>query len=209
MRLLIGLALAAILFYGLALVVLGLNQRRLLYPGAYRPLPAVVPVPGVAAVTLVTEDGETLHALWKPPEPGCGVIVSFHGNGSRPEPQGARFTDGPWHRGGWGVLAPAYRGYPGSTGHPSETGLIHDGMAAVAAAAARAPGAPILLHGHSLGAAVAVAVGARTAPLGLYLEAPFDSMSHAVRLHVPLAPTCSCATPIARTCASAPGRRLC
>lgn len=189
MRLLIGLALAAILFYGLALVVLGLNQRRLLYPGAYRPLPAVVPVPGVAAVTLVTEDGETLHALWKPPEPGCGVIVSFHGNGSRPEPQGARFTDGPWHRGGWGVLAPAYRGYPGSTGHPSETGLIRDGMAAVAAATARAPGAPILLHGHSLGAAVAVAVGARTAPLGLYLEAPFDSMTHAVRLHVPLAPT--------------------
>jgi hypothetical protein len=189
MRLLIGLALAAILFYGLALVVLGLNQSRLLYPGAYRPPSAGEPVPGVAAITLVTEDGETLHALWKPPQPGCGVVVSFHGNGSRPEPQGARFADGPWHRGGWGVLAPAYRGYPGSTGHPSEVGLIRDGIAAVAAAAARAPGAPILLHGHSLGAAVAVAVGARTAPLGLYLEAPFDSMTHAVRLHVPLAPT--------------------
>lgn len=189
MRLLIGLALAAILFYGLTLVALGLSQRRLLYPGAYRPPPPGAAVPQVARIALVTEDGQTLHALWTPPHPGCGVVVSFHGNGSRPEPHAARFSDGPWHQGGWGLLAPAYRGYPGSTGHPSEIGLIRDGMTAVAAAAARAPGAPILLHGHSLGAAVAVAVGARTMPLGLYLEAPFDSMAHAVRLHVPLAPS--------------------
>ncbi|MBP1182516.1 hypothetical protein [Methylobacterium sp. PvR107] len=55
--------------------------------------------------------------------------------------------------------------------------------------AAPAPGAPILLHGHSLGAAVAVAIGARTSSLGLSLEAPFDSMTDAVRRHVPLAPS--------------------
>ena len=53
----------------------------------------------------------------------------------------------------------------------------------------RAPGAPILLHGHSLGAAVAVALAGRIASIGLYLEAPFDSLAHAVRLHVPLAPS--------------------
>jgi uncharacterized protein len=188
MRLLIGLAVAAITVYGAALAVLGFSQRRFLYPGAYRPPPREPGLPDAAAITLATADGESLHALWRPPQPGCGVVVSFHGNGSRPEPHAARFAAGPWRRAGWGVLAPAYRGYPGSTGHPSEAGLIRDGMAAVTAAAARAPGAPILLHGHSLGAAIAVAVGARTSPIGLYLEAPFDSMIHAVRLHVPLAP---------------------
>jgi hypothetical protein len=145
--------------------------------------------PGVTVITVVTEDGERLHALWRPPRPGCGVVVSFHGNGSRPEPHAARFAAGPWRAAGWGMLAPAYRGYPGSTGRPSEDGLIRDGVAATAAAAERAPGAPILLHGHSLGAAVAVAVAGHVTALGLYLEAPFNSMIHTMRLHAPLVPT--------------------
>jgi len=189
MRLLAGLALAVLLIYVLALAGLALGQRRLLYPGAFRPLPPTPVPPGVAPITITTQDGEQLHALWRPPAPGCGIVVSFHGNGSRPEPHAARFSAGLWRTVGWGLLAPAYRGYPGSTGQPSEKGLIRDGMATIAAAAERAPGAPILVHGHSLGAAVAVAVAEQVRTLGLYLEAPFDSMTHTVRLHVPLAPS--------------------
>ncbi|ACB25166.1 conserved hypothetical protein [Methylobacterium radiotolerans JCM 2831] len=188
MRLLAGLLLAALLLCGLACAALALGQRRFLYPGAFGPQnPWTIP-PGLATITVATPDGESLHGLWRPPRPGCGVVVSFHGNGSRPEPHAARFAAGPWRAGGWGVLSVAYRGYPGSTGSPSEDGLIRDGLAAVEAARARAPGAPILLHGHSLGAAVAVAVAERVPAIGLYLEAPFDSMTHTVRLHVPLAP---------------------
>ena len=189
MRLLAGLVLAAVLLYGLALLGLALGQRRLLYPGAYRSPPPWAAPPDVTAITVQTPDGERLHALWRPPRPGCGVVVSFHGNGSRPEPHAERFAAGPWRAAGWGLLAPAYRGYPGSTGRPSETGLIRDGLAAVAAAAERAPDASILLHGHSLGAAVAVAVAGHMTSLGLYLEAPFDSMTRVVRLHAPLVPS--------------------
>ncbi|MCX4198492.1 sulfur carrier protein ThiS [Methylobacterium organophilum] len=157
MRLLAGLLLAALLLCGLACAALALGQRRFLYPGAFGPQnPWTIP-PGLATITVATPDGESLHGLWRPPRPGCGVVVSFHGNGSRPEPHAARFAAGPWRAGGWGVLSVAYRGYPGSTGSPSEDGLIRDGLAAVEAARARAPGAPILLHGHSLGAAVAAA----------------------------------------------------
>jgi fermentation-respiration switch protein FrsA (DUF1100 family) len=189
------LLLLSVLLGGLGLCaailgVLAVFQRHLIYPGAFFPRPAEAEArlapPGTTALTLTTPDGERLIGFWRPPAPGCGVVLSFHGNASAPEPLAQRFTEGPWA--GWGVLAIAYRGYPGSTGHPSEDGLVMDGLAAHAAVADRAPGAPILLHGHSLGAAVAVAVGARAPHLGLYLEAPFDSLHHLVGLRYPFVP---------------------
>ncbi|MFC7665476.1 alpha/beta hydrolase [Methylorubrum suomiense] len=185
---LIVLALAGL--YGLVVLSLALGQRRLIYPGAWMATPSVAgAVAGTETITLRTSDGQSLHALWRAPRPGCGVVVSFHGNASIPEPHAQRFSEGVWRQGGWGILAPTYRGYPGSTGRPSEDGLIRDGVAAYIAAAERAPGAPILLHGHSLGAAVAVAVAERAPHLGLYLEAPFDSLSHLVHLRFPFAPS--------------------
>lgn len=192
MRILLLLLAAVAVLYLVWLVALALFQRRLIYPGAaWNGQPARIRVapPGTEPITLATEDGERLFALWRPPRPGCGIVISFHGNGSRPEPHADRFAADPWRAAGWGLLAPAYRGYPGSTGTPSEDGLLRDGLAAVAAARARAPGVPILLHGHSLGTAVAVAIAGQVEAIGLYLEAPFDSLTHAVRLHVPLAPS--------------------
>ncbi|AWN36670.1 alpha/beta hydrolase [Methylobacterium radiodurans] len=195
MRILIILSAAAVVLCAGLVGILALAQRRLIYPGAYQDVASVgerAAPAGTEAITVGTADGERLHALWRAPRPGCGVVVSFHGNASMPEFHAERFAADPWRAAGWGVLAPAYRGYPGSTGAPSEEGLIADGLAAVAEARARAPGAPVLLHGHSLGAAVAVAVAARLppagAPAGLYLEAPFDSLVSAARVHFPAAP---------------------
>ncbi|MCC0806184.1 alpha/beta hydrolase [Methylobacterium sp. W2] len=183
-----------LLALGLSASVLGalyLFQRHLIYPGAFRAglgegerrVPA-----GTEAVTVTTADGRRLYGLWRAPEPGRGVVLTFHGNGSLPEPHAARFSSGVWRDAGWGSLAIAYGGYPGSTGSPSEAGLIEDGMAADRFVSHRAPGAPILLHGHSMGAAVAVAVAARAPHLGLYLEAPFVSLARLVGEHSPLLP---------------------
>jgi fermentation-respiration switch protein FrsA (DUF1100 family) len=187
----VALALLAVagLVYALVVAAFWLYQRDILYPGARTPSPVrFAPPEGTAPITVATPDGERLHALWRAPAPGCGVVVTFHGNGSVPESHAARFSQNPWRAQGWGLLAIAYRGYPGSTGRPSEDGLIADGLAAVAEAEHRAPGAPLLLHGHSLGTAVAVAVAARVPHLGLYLEAPFDSMTAMARLHFPYLP---------------------
>ncbi|GLS45797.1 alpha/beta hydrolase [Methylobacterium brachythecii] len=181
--------LALLCLYGAGVGVLATYQRRMIYPGAFDPIPHDGAVPaGTQAVLVATPDGERLHALWAAPKPGCGVVLSFHGNGSFPEEHAARFAASPWREAGWGVLAIAYRGYVGSTGSPTETGLIEDGLAAYRFVTEGAPGAPILLHGHSLGAAVAVAVGEQKPHLGLYLEAPFDSMMHAAATHVSYVP---------------------
>ncbi|AWB20355.1 alpha/beta hydrolase [Methylobacterium currus] len=181
---------AGLLFilYGAVIAAFWWFQRGLLYPGQGGAVPvtgARLP-PEVETISVATPDGERLRALWLPPAEGAGVVVTFHGNASLPEWHAERFAAGPWRARGWGVMAPAYRGYPGSTGRPSEAGLIADGLAALAEARRRAPGVPVLLHGHSLGAAVAVAAAARaggTGLLGLYLEAPFDSMTAMARHH--------------------------
>ncbi|MGY2052824.1 alpha/beta hydrolase [Methylobacterium sp. JK268] len=164
-------------------------QRMLIYPGAFFTYHAPRDPPaGTEAIRVATADGETLHALWRAPAPGCGVVVSFHGNASEAEFHAERFAGEPWRSRGWGLLAPTYRGYPGATGRPSEAGLVLDGLAALDEARRRAPDAAILLHGHSLGTAVAVAVAAERPHLGLYLEAPFDSMVAMAKLHFPYLP---------------------
>ena len=72
-------------------------------------------------------------------------------------------------------MALSYRGYGGSTGSPSETGLIADAQAAYAFATARVPPERIVVWGESLGTGVAVAL-ASTQRIGrLVLEAPFTS----------------------------------
>lgn len=48
--------------------------------------------------------------LWRRPAPGYEIEVTFHGNGSCPEPHAARFSADPRRAVGWGLLAPAYRG---------------------------------------------------------------------------------------------------
>ncbi len=186
----VSLASAAFLYAAL-LGGLFLWQRHVIFPGAF--LGAVPPDDALPAsvvrANVITADGMVLRALWKAPRPGCGLVVSFHGNGSFPEQAAARFAGGAWARDGWGLLAIAYRGYPGSAGSPSETGLIDDGLAAYAEARRRAPTSPVLLHGHSMGGAVAIAVAERErGHAGLYLEAPFASVLALAQARLPFVP---------------------
>ena len=121
-----------------------------------------------------TRDGETLRAWWFAPSAGRPVILYFHGNGGG--------LDGPHERfkrflaSGDGVLAVEYRGYPGSSGKPTEAGLILDGEAGYAEALSLgADPKRLVVFGESLGSGVAVALAA-THPVGaLVLDSPFTS----------------------------------
>jgi uncharacterized protein len=73
------------------------------------------------------------------------------------------------------VLAVAYRGYPGSTGSPSEAGLRIDARAAYDWLAARHAPQNIVIHGHSLGSGVATELATHVPARALILEAPFSA----------------------------------
>ena len=173
----------------LAVVLVGalwLLQDRMIFPAPGGPPPS--PGDGLALERIETPDREELAALWHPPQPGEATVLFLHGNAStleRVKPIGAA-----WIAQGFGFLAPAWRGYPGSTGSPSEAGLLLDAEAAHDWAASLA-GGPIVVYGQSLGSGPAVHVAAEREVAALVLEAPYDSVlavSSARFPFVPVAP---------------------
>ena len=130
-------------------------------------------MPQAEEVTLDTADGERVIAWHVPPRDDRPVVLYFHGNGGSLRMRAARFRA--LTGDGTGLLALSYRGYGGSTGRPSEAGLLRDAAAAYAFAAARYGSARIVLWGESLGTGVAVALAAER-PVGrVILESPFTS----------------------------------
>jgi len=183
-------------FLGIAYVGIGgaaaVFQRHLVFPRhaiTERERKIRVRSRAVTETVIQTRDGETLKAYWKAPSPGAPVIVTFHGNASTPQPYVERFASGPWSASGYGVLGIAYRGYPGSTGKPSEKGLLLDGQAAYDYARRNAPGSPVVIHGHSMGSGVAIATAAANEALAVVVEAPFSSLVAAAGDQYPFAPT--------------------
>jgi len=71
----------------------------------------------------------------------------------------------------------SYRGYAGSTGQPSEHGLLQDAAAAYAFTVARYRADNIVVWGFSLGTGVAVALAAEQRIGRLILEAPYTSIT--------------------------------
>lgn len=134
---------------------------------------------------LQTTDGETIQGWWIPrPEPDAPVMLFFHGNAGNREGRLHNLA-GLW-RAGISVLIFDYRGYGGSTGTPSEAGLIADGLAAFDWLAARVAPRPVTLFGRSLGGAVAAMVARERPAGGLILESTFTSAREMAGRMLPL-----------------------
>ena len=177
----------AIIMYGGLLALMFLFQRSLMYfPDTARTAPAAAGLPQAEEVTLTASDGERLVAWHVPPRDGKPVVIYFQGNAGGLSLRVNRFT---WLTAdGTGLMALSYRGYGGSTGSPSEDGLIRDAQAAYEFVHARHDARRIVLFGESLGAAVAVALAERREIGALILDAPFTSAADVGAAAYPFAP---------------------
>lgn len=171
--------LKSLLVFGLAgylgiLALMYFAQRALMYfPEVLRTTPVEAGLPNAEEITLVSQDGERVIAWHVPPRGDQPVVLYFHGNGGALRYRVDRFRA--LTADGTGLVALSYRGYAGSSGRPSETGLLADAAAAYDFAAARYPAERIALWGESLGAGVAVAIASERAVARVVLEAPFLS----------------------------------
>jgi fermentation-respiration switch protein FrsA (DUF1100 family) len=163
--------------YLIALVLVALGQRKILYfPYGAEVAPASVGLGEAEVLHLTTEDDETLLAWFIAPKPGRSLILYFHGNANGLADRGERFRV--LTAQGDGLLAVEYRGYPGSTGRPTETGLLRDGEAAyLRALALGVPASRIVAMGESLGSGVAVDLAARRKVGALVLDSPYSSIA--------------------------------
>ena len=184
---LLQLAVGVIVAYGGIVGVMYLAQRSLMYvPDLARVLPAVAGLPQAEEVTLTTADSERLVAWHVAPQSDRPVILYLQGNGGALRHRVHRFAQ--LVQGGFGVVAVSYRGFGGSTGSPSETGLLLDAAAGYAFCTDRYAAERIVVWGKSLGTGVAVALASEH-PVGrLILEAPFTSAAEVAQLSYPLIP---------------------
>lgn len=194
---------------------LGTKERELLY----RPIRDYGRTPadlGLAFedlwINVAREEGEgqeRVHAWWVPAaRPDAPAILYLHG--VRWSLGNNLFRIARWHELGFSVLAIDYRGFGRSDGElPSESQIYVDARAAWDELARRVPAAELrFIYGHSLGAAVALELGATVdnaagviaeagfttladvvaenyAPLGLLITQKFDALTRAKTLKSP------------------------
>jgi fermentation-respiration switch protein FrsA (DUF1100 family) len=182
----LGMFLVGVYVTGVAFLYLA--QRRFLFvpPAIAHVSPIDAGWPAAQEAVLDTADGEHAVVWYAPPRSDKPVIIYFHGNGEIIASRAARH-----HRltaDGTGVVALSYRGYMGSTGTPTEDGVLADAEAAYRFVTSRWPSSPVVLWGHSLGTGVAVGLAARHAVARLILEAPFSSTVDVAALRFPIIP---------------------
>src|SRR5713226_8163561 len=165
----------AIVGYLGGLAVLFFKQREFIFPipQTVRTAPEAAGFPEAEEHVLATADGEKVIIWHVPAQPGHAVVIYFPGNGDFLAGSVGRFraiaSDGT------GLVALSYRGYAGSSGEPSERGLLQDAASVYAFTSARYKPDRIVVWGFSLGTGVAVALAAEQ-PVGkLILEAPYTS----------------------------------
>jgi fermentation-respiration switch protein FrsA (DUF1100 family) len=164
-------------------------QRQMIFPGpqgvSVSMLNDVAAQVDADELSIPTEDGETLYG-WHRVAVRSGprrVVLYFHGNASsllaQIELQNLLLSEG------WDFVGIHYRGYPGSTGVPSEAGLHQDAAAAWKWVAEELGTEPsrVAIHGRSLGGGVAVQLAADSGPGALVLESSFTSIVDLAKEH--------------------------
>jgi len=161
-------------------VLLYLFQGRLLYHPedeiAYTPARLDL---AYDEVVLTTDDGVRLAAWYVPAETPRGTVLFCHGNAGNMSHRLS--TIEVWNGLGWNLLLFDYRGYGASEGSPDEEGTYRDAEAAwrhLTVERGVAAG-DLLVHGRSLGGAVAAWVAVQHPPKAVILESTFTNVPDA------------------------------
>lgn len=186
-RIVLRAVMAVAALYVVLIGLLYLLQRRLFYnPDPSLHTAASLGLSGVRDVVIETHDGEKLRALYLPAEVGRATVLYLHGSrGYLPERAGRMKL---LAAEGNGVLFPSYRGYSGSTGQPTEDGLMEDARSAYGWLVREAPGGRIILYGESLGTGVAVKIATERPAAALVLDAPYTTVADVMANLLPCVP---------------------
>jgi uncharacterized protein len=125
----------------------------------------------------MSEDGHMLHGWWIPHPQARGTIIHCHGNAGNMGDRAWMAAD--LHRLNVNVFLFDYRGYGESQGLPTEQGTYCDARAAYEVVRAKyqdEESPPVILHGQSLGGAVAVQLALDKPVFGLIVESSFSSI---------------------------------
>ncbi len=161
--------------YSAILIGMFVYQRNLQYFPSNRKLsPDMVGISGATVEKLTTPDGEKINVWYSPAEAENPTILYFHGNGGEIGDRTERLQ---FYRAlGWGVTFVSYRGYGGSSGTPTEQGLVTDANTAYDWLITKSVDPhSIVVVGESLGTGVAVQLAASRIVGALALEAPYSS----------------------------------
>lgn len=148
------------------------------YPeGYWEPRALGLPVEDI----FLTSGDLQLHGWYVPHPRAAGQILMCHGNAGnvtdRLELLQMLHAHVPAN-----VFIFDYRGFGRSNGSPSENGVYEDAVAAFDWLKNADPELPIIVHGHSLGSAVAIDLATkRKAVAGLILESPFTNAKDMAR----------------------------
>ncbi len=191
LKILIGLAVIAVLGY---LVVAGMAWRyqdRMVFPAPRGPLPHPTSL-GISdgeRVTVRTSDGVALQGWYLPPNPAPAQgttapgLIWFYGNMETVEGIAPALRD--FRPSGIAVLALDYRGYGSSGGEPTERGVYLDAEAAWEYLVGRPAidSTRIAVYGRSVGSAVALYLATEQPVRAVILDSPFTSGQDMADVH--------------------------
>jgi fermentation-respiration switch protein FrsA (DUF1100 family) len=140
---------------------------------------------GASDAWIETSDSVKIHGWWVEREGAPWATLFLHGNAGNITHRAPHMQE--IAAAGSSVLMLDYRGYGKSSGRPSEPGLYRDSQAGFSYLLGKGYRAEqIILHGESLGTAVAIDLASRRPCAALILEAGFTSASDVAGTLLPL-----------------------
>lgn len=169
------LSACAVVYLAAGAVLFSIERRLVYAPDTVAVAPGEVGLGAAQVVTIETADGERLVGWFLPGEATAPLALYFHGSGGSLADRADQIAR--LRSFGLAVLAIDYRGFGGSSGSPSEAGLILDAEAAYHRAETLGwEASRIVVVGQSLGTGVATALAARHRFAGLLLDSPFAAL---------------------------------